>query len=249
MANPARSTTAANPYHQPLGPVSDLVATTTPRPALQSVEVNWTPPSGERLIDHYIVYAAHRPDFDAETADLVTEAPVSRFVHTSLGPAPETWHYRVVGIDAAGNVARFAESPRASATTAQGFVVGASASSQYSADYAPEFAVDGSLNSRWAAQQHSDDEWIQVDLAAPITSGQVELHWQGAYAVDYDLLVSPDGDTWTVVHSVRDKPDAAADAVDIDSSAAFSHVRMHGMKRATNWGFSLWEFWVTPAQE
>src|SRR5690606_9385766 len=33
MANPARSTTAANPYHQPLGPVSDLVATTTPRPA------------------------------------------------------------------------------------------------------------------------------------------------------------------------------------------------------------------------
>lgn len=241
----AATRSGTNPYRTPVGPVRRLEATTEASPALQSVVVDWEPPADGRLIDHYRLYASPTAAFDEDTAELFLEPPVSRFVHASLGPEPQTWHYRVVAVDAAGNVGRFRESPTTSATTAQGFMLGATASSRYNDAHAPEFAVDGSMASRWAGAR-ADDEWIQVELARPITSGRVELYWQGAYARDYDLLTSPDGDTWTVVHSVRDKPDAAMDVIDVGGAGEFRFVRMHGFVRATTWGFSLWEFWVHP---
>jgi hypothetical protein len=237
--------TAGVNYRRPLGPVRDLTASAQAGPARQSVLLDWTPPAGGRLVDHYVVYGSRRGGFTAGDAELVVEAPVSRYVHTGIGPEAETWHYRVVGIDAAGNVGTFWASPRATATTARSFVLGATASSEYSADYAAQFAVDGSMASRWAAA-YTDDEWIQVELAQPIAAGRVELHWQGAYARDYDLLVSPDGTGWTVVHEVRDKPTAAADVHEVDGAGEFRFVRMHGRLRATQWGFSIWEFWVSP---
>ncbi|TDE15781.1 discoidin domain-containing protein [Jiangella asiatica] len=233
-------------YRTPLGPVVALSATPQEGPARQAVVLDWTPPAGGRVLDHYMVYGSPRPGFTAREAELVVEAPVSRYVHAGLGPDPETWHYRVVGIDAAGNVGAFERSPLVTSTTPASFVVGATASSQFSDDYAARFAADGSMSSRWAAA-YTDDEWIQVELARPIATGRVELHWQGAYARDYDLLVSPDGAAWTVAREVRGKATAAPDAHEVDGAGEFRFVRMHGRLRATQWGFSIWEFWVFPA--
>lgn len=233
-------------YRGPLGPVADLTATPQEGPARQTVVLDWTPPAGGRVLDHYVVHGSPRPSFSEGDAELVAEAPVSRYVHAGIGPDPQTWHYRVVGIDAAGNVGTFTDSPQVTATTARSFVLGATASSQFSADYAAHFAADGSMSSRWAAA-YTDDEWLQVELAHPIAAGRVELHWQGAYARDYDLLVSPDGTAWTTVREVRGKPTAAADVHEVAGAGEFRFVRMHGRLRATQWGFSIWEFWVVPA--
>lgn len=238
--------TAGVTYHGPLGPVRELTATPQEAPARQAIVLDWTPPAGGRLVDHYLVYGSRRSSFTSSDAELVVEAPVSRYVHSGLGPDAQTWHYRIVGIDAAGNAGRFDASPRATGTTAPSFVLGATASSQFSADYAAPFAVDGSMSSRWAAA-YTDDEWIQVELARPVTAGQVELYWQGAYARDYDLLVSPDGVGWTVVREVRGKATAATDIHQVSGAGEFRFVRMHGRLRATQWGFSIWEFWVRPA--
>ncbi|MEQ4305042.1 discoidin domain-containing protein [Plantactinospora sp. B6F1] len=237
--------TAGVDYRGPLRPVRHLTATPQEGPARQSVVLDWAPPAGGRIVDHYIVYGSRRRHFTADDAELVVEAPVSRYVHGGLGPDSQVWHYRVVGIDAAGNVGSFRASPQAMATTAGSFVLGATASSQFSADYAASLAVDGSMSSRWAAA-YTDDEWIQVELARPIIAGRVELHWQDAYARDYDLLVSPDGTDWTLVREVRGKPTADADIHEVTGAGAFRFVRMHGRLRATRWGFSIWEFWVSP---
>jgi hypothetical protein len=245
-AVPQEPAAGPNPYRRPIGPIRHLEATSPPRPTLQSVDLNWRPPSGGRLIDHYVVYASRQPRFGPEGADVVVvKAPVSRYLHTSLGPEPQTWHYRVVAVDAAGNVGSFEKSPQVSVTTAQAFVVAATASSQYSDQFSASRAIDGSMATRWAGAQ-SDDEWIQVELARTVEAGRAELHWQGAHAVDYDLMVSADGRSWTTVAEVRGKSDASVDRLDIDGAGAFRFVRMHGLVRVNKWGFSLWEFWVLP---
>ncbi|PWI07896.1 hypothetical protein DIZ27_24745 [Streptomyces sp. NWU339] len=233
-------------YRKPVGPVCELRAETTATPALQSVQLEWDPPAGGRVIDHYLVHGSQEQGFTADAGTLLTKAPTSDFTHTGLGPQAQTWHYRVVAVDAAGNIGSIDTAPLASVTTAGAFVVAATASSQYSPAYAPHLVVDGSKNTRWAAA-YTDDEWIQVELARPITSGRVELHWQGAYARDYDLLVSPDGESWTTVRSVRGKSDDSVDEFAVSGAGEFRYVRMHGVTRATKWGYSIWEFWVRPS--
>jgi hypothetical protein len=104
-------------YHGPLRPVLDLTATPQSGSAGWSVLLDWTPPAGDRLVDHYRVYGSPRPSFTASDAELAVEAPVSRYVHAGLGPNAQTWYYRIVGIDAAGNAGAFDASPQATATT------------------------------------------------------------------------------------------------------------------------------------
>ncbi|MFK4540745.1 hypothetical protein RKD29_000341 [Streptomyces tendae] len=54
---------------------------------------------------------------------------------------------------------------------------------------------DGLLGTRWASD-YSDDEWVQVEPAAPPKVAAVTLAWEGACATEYAVETSPDGVTW-----------------------------------------------------
>ncbi|WP_425597464.1 beta-N-acetylglucosaminidase domain-containing protein [Streptomyces tendae] len=106
---------------------------------------------------------------------------------------------------------------------------------------------DGLLGTRWASG-YSDDEWVQVELAAPAKVAAVTLAWEGACATEYAVETSPDGMTWRTGATRR--PEACGnDVVRLDPDEAVRYVRMRGVHRKTTWGYSLYELGVygTPA--
>jgi sugar phosphate isomerase/epimerase len=100
-----------------------------------------------------------------------------------------------------------------------------------------DMAVDGNAGTRWGSGW-SEPEWIAVDLGASYDLSRVVIDWETAFASGYEIQTSPDGETWTTVHTVTDG-DGFFD--DIDLSGTGRHVRLYATERATQWGFSLYE--------
>jgi hypothetical protein len=107
--------------------------------------------------------------------------------------------------------------------------------------YSTGAAVDGDRGSRWASDW-KDDQWVRVDLGAPKSVARVVLRWEAAYASGYRIEVSTDGSTWQPVWSTS-AGDGGTDNVSFVPVTA-RYVRMAGVKRATNYGYSLYEFEV-----
>jgi hypothetical protein len=101
-------------------------------------------------------------------------------------------------------------------------------------------AVDGNPATRWSSG-FRDPQWLTVDLGVPAEITRVRLNWEAAYAKAYDIEVSSDGLEWTTVTSVIDG-DGGIDELDV--SATGRYVRMRGTRRATPYGYSLWELEV-----
>ncbi|MBE1562841.1 beta-N-acetylglucosaminidase domain-containing protein [Nonomuraea africana] len=103
----------------------------------------------------------------------------------------------------------------------------------------PAKAVDGDARTRWSSRA-ADGEWFQVELAEPVDVGKVVLRWEAAYGAAYRVEVSADGTTWTRAAEVS-AGDGGVDEVWIDSPNSTRFVRMQGVRRATRYGYSLWE--------
>jgi hypothetical protein len=101
-------------------------------------------------------------------------------------------------------------------------------------------AVDGRLNTRWSSE-YSDPQTITLDLGEVRPIARIVLMWETAYGKAYTLQVSDDGESWTEVVAVTDG-DGGQDDHTVTTTGRY--VRLVGEKRGTEWGYSLWEFWV-----
>jgi hypothetical protein len=116
----------------------------------------------------------------------------------------------------------------------------ATASSLENATFPAADAFDGNTGTRWSSA-FSDPQWIQVDLGSSQTICQVSLNWEAAYATAFQIQTSPDGTTWTSIYSTT----AGTGGVqNLSVSGTGRYVRMYGTARATQYGYSLWEFGV-----
>jgi len=116
----------------------------------------------------------------------------------------------------------------------------ATSSSNENASFTAPMAVDGNTGTRWSSG-FSDPQWLQVDLGATHSITRVVLTWEAAYGTAYQLQTSPDGATWTTIYSTTTSTGGTQN-VTVAGSGRF--VRMNGTARATQWGYSLWEFQV-----
>ena len=109
---------------------------------------------------------------------------------------------------------------------------------------APEFpaahAVDGDLKTRWSSA-FRDPQWLAVDLGAATPLARVRITWEDAYAKDYELQISNDGSNWTTVRRVTDGK-GGIDEQEVSATARY--VRLMGTRRATPYGYSVWELQV-----
>ncbi|MGA5097167.1 discoidin domain-containing protein [Streptomyces lavendulocolor] len=116
----------------------------------------------------------------------------------------------------------------------------ATASSQENGGTPAAAAVDGNAGTRWSSG-FSDPQWLQVDLGGPASVSQVVLRWEAAYAKAYRIEFSTDGTNWSTAHSTTTGA-GGTETVPVTGTARY--VRMHGVTRATGYGYSLWEFQV-----
>lgn len=103
-------------------------------------------------------------------------------------------------------------------------------------------AVDGKTTTRWASAYGSEPQWIRVDLGGPSDVHRVKLNWEAAYASSYRLEVSADGSQWTSIKSVTSGNGGIDDLTGL--SARGRYLRLVATKRATTYGYSLWEMQV-----
>ncbi|WP_066949428.1 discoidin domain-containing protein [Streptomyces lushanensis] len=137
----------------------------------------------------------------------------------------------------------------------------------------PAYVTDGGWpadlkgdQTRWASDWNTD-RWVGVDLGASSRIEAVDLYWEAAYAVDYELQVSDDNRTWRTVHrpsaaevaarraDVKAPGEAAGrrDTITLSTPATARYVRMLGKERRSfynpapstaQFGYSLYEFQV-----
>lgn len=103
----------------------------------------------------------------------------------------------------------------------------------------PGFAVDGDSDTRWESEW-SDPQWVAVDLGKPTLIDRVSLSWETACARSYQIQTSSDGKGWTAVYST----DISKGGLENDrfKPVRARWVRMYGIERATQWGYSLYSF-------
>ncbi len=101
-----------------------------------------------------------------------------------------------------------------------------------------ERAVDGDTRTRWASAAGHDPEWISVDVGSSVTVTRLVLTWEKAYARGYLVEVSDDARNWRQVYAT-DRGDGHTDDLSVKGSGRY--LRVYGIKRATGWGYSLWE--------
>jgi hypothetical protein len=134
----------------------------------------------------------------------------------------------------------FGTAATASCSTNLAFQRTATESSQENGSFPPGNAFDGNIETRWSSG-FTDNEYLEVDLGARYPLCSVEIFWEAAYATAYRIELSSDGTTWTTAASVSGNTDLH-NTLTISGNARY--VRMQGVSRATQYGYSIWEMRV-----
>ena len=100
-------------------------------------------------------------------------------------------------------------------------------------------ATDGNGSTRWASGS-TDNEWIYIDNMWSRAFDAMKLNWEAAYGHKYELQVSNDATNWTTIYE-ENNSDGGEDNLSAGDKVA-RYIRMKGVQRATQWGYSLWEF-------
>ncbi len=103
-------------------------------------------------------------------------------------------------------------------------------------------AFDGDMTTRWSSL-FVDPSWIAVDLGSEQTFNRVVLHWENAYGVAYQIQTSHDGVDWSNTVYTQAAGKGGNEDISFPTTTA-RYVRMYGTKRATQYGYSLFEFEV-----
>ncbi len=114
------------------------------------------------------------------------------------------------------------------------------ASSLENATFPASNATDGNTGTRWS-YAFSDPQWLEVDLGASASITQVVLQWETAYATGFQIQTSNDNANWTSIYSTTT---GTGGTQTLNITGTGRYVRMYGTARATQWGYSLWEFQV-----
>jgi F5/8 type C domain len=137
-----------------------------------------------------------------------------------------------------------AAAPRAAAATCGTTNVAlnktATASSTENAGTPASAAVDGNTGTRWSSA-FADPQWLEVDLGSSQTICQVGLNWETAYATAFQIQTSTDNVNWTTIYSTTT---GTGGNQTLTATGTGRYIRMYGTARATQYGYSLWEFGV-----
>jgi beta-galactosidase len=120
----------------------------------------------------------------------------------------------------------------------------------------PENAIDGNLSTRWGsavagapptpAVAGVDPSWLQIDLGSTQSFDTVIINWENAYATQYQILYTnadpATNPTWNVAYT--NNAGAGGTETLNFTTVTGRYIRLNGIQRATQYGYSLYEFQV-----
>jgi hypothetical protein len=122
----------------------------------------------------------------------------------------------------------------------------AKASSQQLSDTPASNAIDNNFSTRWSSNS-TDNEWLAVDLGSQSRVDSVRITWETAFASSYAIQsgTSLTGPWTTVVTNTNGQGDV--ESLTVGATTRF--LRLLGIKRGTQYGYSLWQFDVYGSHE
>jgi F5/8 type C domain-containing protein len=114
-------------------------------------------------------------------------------------------------------------------------------------------AIDNDFTTRWGSALMTDPSWIYLDFGAPVFVSEVDILWQTACAVNYDIDISSDATHWTVMKTLTGNNVGIAtpttmgwNSPDVLRYTGLSgrgrYVRINGTARClAMYGYSIWE--------
>jgi fibronectin type 3 domain-containing protein len=194
----------------------------------------------------YTIYRGTQSDGEANTAIGTVSGTTTTFTDTGLHNG-STYFYNVaannsVGISPDSNEVSTTPAPGGTTGGGSNLALGrvTTASSVQGTGTPASAATDGNTATRWSSA-FSDPQWLQVDLGATHTITQVVLMWESAFAKAYQIQVSPDGVNWTSIYATTAGP-GGTETLNVTGTGRY--IRMFGTQRASQFGYSLWEFQV-----
>ena len=121
----------------------------------------------------------------------------------------------------------------------------ATATSTESNSYVASYAVDANGTTRWSSS-YADNQNFIVDLGSNYSVSSFKISWEAAYASQYQIQVSTDNNTWTTVYENYNAT-GGTQTINIPAATA-RYVKVYCIKRATVYGFSMYEFEVYGTQ-
>jgi hypothetical protein len=113
-------------------------------------------------------------------------------------------------------------------------------------DNPPAKALDGIATTRWESET-TDTEWMYIDLGVVYSIDSVFVSWETAAGLDYAIEVantpSLSETGWTTVAHVTNGAQGENRSITFAPVQA-RYVRLQGYKRASIFGYSIWEFEV-----
>lgn len=107
-------------------------------------------------------------------------------------------------------------------------------------------AIDGNTGTRWESAW-ADGQSITIDLGSHFEIAGVTLNWEAACGRDYniDVASSPNG-PWSRFAAVTGNTKAGV-VTHLGRARSVRYVKVVGIRRCTQYGFSLWELGVNVA--
>jgi hypothetical protein len=104
-------------------------------------------------------------------------------------------------------------------------------------EYDAPFAADGKMETRWSSVA-DDTQWLEIDLGVCSEIGGATLHWEEASASGYKIQVAVQPGAWQTVYTAH----GGGNTEEIFFTPVVArYVRLYLFRRATAWGYSLWE--------
>jgi len=116
--------------------------------------------------------------------------------------------------------------------------VAATSSTPENGGMAAGMAIDGKPGTRWSSKPE-DGAWIQFDFGQRVALGYLKLSWEASYGKAYTLMTSDDGEQWTQLRHVGTGKGGTEEFFNLNATAR--HVRLQGVARASQYGYSLFE--------
>ena len=119
--------------------------------------------------------------------------------------------------------------------------IAVTATSQEKPTTPAQAVADVDINSRWSSA-FADPQSLTLDFGAVRNFARVLLTWEAAYALDYRIEASTDGQAWTPLMTVVNSDGGVDDLTGLSGQGRY--LRLTGTRRSSNFGYSLWEMEV-----
>ncbi len=116
--------------------------------------------------------------------------------------------------------------------------VSATATASERGDLSAAKAIDNDDGTRWSSG-FTDDQALVLDYGKTVSINRVRIAWENAHARQYLLEVSADGVNWTTIKAVENSQGGVEDWTGLSGQGRY--LRMKGLKRSTNYGYSIFE--------